>query len=152
MYFFLSFPMVLLVSQNFSILTSKETLNVLYLKNYIFNIFFWPARSKEEEILNGYSLFLHRGFLIFSRYYSRNTRRSASRRARRASLQHWRAAAFIHSPFSRHCDLKKSQKNFILKYFSNLWINPFAQGSISIGKYTKSTATKNFKAMKSILL
>ena len=70
---------------------------MLYLKNYIFNIFFWLARSKEEDILHGYSFFLHRGFLIFVRYYSRNTRRTASRRPRRASMQHRCAAAFIHS-------------------------------------------------------
>ena len=86
MYFFLSFPMVLLVSQNCSILTSKKH-KTCYISKTIFLIFFLPARSKEEEILHGYSLFLHTGFLIFSRYYSRNTRRSARRRALRASLQ-----------------------------------------------------------------
>ena len=96
MYFFLSFPMVLWVSQNFSILTSKKH-KTCYISKTIFLIFFWPARSKEEEILHRYSLFLHRGFMFLSRYYSRNTKRSASRRARRASLQHRRAAAFIHS-------------------------------------------------------
>ena len=86
MYFFLSFPMVLLVSQNFSILTSEKH-KTCYISKTIFLIFFLPPRSKEEEFLHRYSLFLHRGFLILSRYYSRNTRRSASRRARRASLQ-----------------------------------------------------------------